>query len=149
MNKQSHQNWLTKLKGETLSENDIKYIKKNLYSMCSTSTPDQKSELHDALDLHDNYKLTQEHTEKGINYLRSKLLKSNGQPRNTKQVRDFTCDRIINIINNFSHFEFICFECVWVGYGNNHQYNPVWRTYDKDGNSFDYYMDINLNFQEW
>lgn len=83
------------------------------------------------------YQITEEQSIKGITYLRTKCLKTNGEARNIKNMPFGTFE--LNIIRNFYKFEFIGIYGHYNEYMNTiMNYSPVYRCYDIHGNYFDY-----------
>ena len=138
------------LKQSILTETDIISLKSRLGWNPKSLT---KSEVGDLLDITiygncKEYDITDEHSQKGIDYLTRKCLKANGSNRETKQVRNLSRE-FFDAIKDFSHFKFVGFESVDYNiYSRRDQYMPVWRLYTKSGEYFDYQMDINLDFIE-
>lgn len=80
------------------------------------------------------FKLTEEHTEQGLSWLKQHLFKKNGSYKNNKISRCFG-EREKDIIKDFSHFTFIDLYY----YGS--RVNPAYRVYDRKGNYFEYTVD--------
>ena len=93
------------------------------------------------------YKITDDHAQKGIDYLRLKCFTAKGRLRRTKQVDNMPRE-FFGAINDFDHFTFVGFtELQYNIYSNNHFYMPVWRIHTKAGQYFDYYMSEGLQFE--
>lgn len=93
------------------------------------------------------YNITDDHAQKGIDYLRLKCFKQNGKPRKTKQVENMP-RQFFEAIKDYSHFTFVGFtELNYNIYSNNSFYMPVWRIHTKSGQYFDYYMSEGLTFE--
>lgn len=70
-----------------LSESDISTIKSRISGMQHSLTNDEVEELKMLVEHNEcEYMIYPEHAQKGIDYLREKCFKRNGQPRKTKQV---------------------------------------------------------------
>jgi len=86
------------------------------------------------------YLITKEQTKQGIDWLKNFCFKKNGTLR--KNVNNYFSDFEIDVIRNFSKFRFVGFH---VDRSREHfgilTYIPVWRTYSKDGDYFDYYCE--------
>ena len=78
------------------------------------------------------YKITADHSDRGINYLRNYCFTTKGITRKSCQLGYFEQD----VVKNFSHFTFVGF---YTEYGNYFDYyRIVYRCYDKFGRYFDY-----------
>jgi hypothetical protein len=80
--------------------------------------------------------ITKEQSDLGIQWLKNACFKKNGETRNTELSRSFS-DHKKNIIKNFSKFRFVGFHEEGGGCYNT-TYLPIYRTYDRKGNYFDY-----------
>lgn len=82
--------------------------------------------------------ITAEQTEFGLAWLVNHMLKKNGEPR----LRCPLSDDQIEILRNFKRFTWAGLFNTQEHFGNYNSfcksYVPVWRVYDKKGNSFDY-----------
>lgn len=86
--------------------------------------------------LKESYKITAEQTEVGLDWLMKNVVNSRTMKlRENKLAQDFH-ERELNIILNFSHFEFVGFEEHSNGYAS--YYTPIYRTVSKTGSYFDY-----------
>lgn len=85
-----------------------------------------------------NFKITEDQSNKGIEWLKKTQLKKNGELRNSQSV--FINEGDKKILENFSHFKFIGLEFSDFNYYSNSYRNiaPIYRTFDKSGNYFDY-----------
>lgn len=90
----------------------------------------------------ENYKLTKEQTEFGINWLRKYTFKKNGEPRQQKG-NPFDEDHR-KVINNFSHFLLVGFEDI-ESFGNIGRYRPIYRVVSVHGVYFDYTPNVPFN----
>ena len=74
-----------------------------------------------------SYKITSDHSMKGIEYLNRKCFKANGQRRHTKQVENMP-QEFFTAIKDYSHFTFIGFEGIRFNqYTGNYHYMPIIR----------------------
>jgi hypothetical protein len=71
-------------------------------------------------------------TAQGREFLNRFLFTSKGVPRKTRDTK-YLPDSVFSIVKAFSHFEFVCFTD-----DNYNNYTPVWRVFDRKGNSFSY-----------
>jgi hypothetical protein len=119
--------------GGTLSYPVILTIKKRLN--------DGKFNVQDVFDfnnLHRDFILTPEHTEKGIAWLKDKWK----TPRGIERKNNPFGYREEEILENFSHFtlsdfyDTASYAAVQMGI---HHYVPVWTVHAKDGSTFQYY----------
>jgi len=119
------------------SENDIIYFRKAIgYSGIKNAN------LRRALKCAFNavlerlsYAITPEQTTKGIEYLKFRTFKRNGDMRQAKS-NPFGA-REANIIKNFSHFEF-CGVHNPNGFSGYEFYLPIYKVVARDGSSFEY-----------
>lgn len=77
----------------------------------------------------------------GVQWLRKKAFKLNGEPRQGK-TQPFG-DRELKIIKGFSKYRWVGFHNTQEDYGNFNgckSLTPIWRCYDRKGNYFDYYV---------
>jgi len=136
------------LKNDTLTENEIINIKSRISGMQCSLTDNEVQQIIEIVTDHKcSYKITNEHAEKGIEYLLRKCLKRNGQNRATKQVINMP-KHFFDAIKDYDHFTFVGFNVIRHNeYTGNTFYMPVWRLHTKSGNTIDYCMDDNLNFK--
>lgn len=135
------------LKLDTLTEMQLSTLKSRISGRQCSLTDNEVDQLKEQLD-DCEYKITSEHAEKGIEYLRRKCFKRNGSNRNNKQL-EFMDNRFFNAIRDYSHFTFIGFEELQFNpYSNNSHYMPIWRIHCKNGSTFDYCMNSGLIFKE-
>ncbi len=137
------------LEQDTLTERQIISLKSRIsWNPCSL-TPSEVEELKEELEYdrgNCRYDITEAHAQKGIDYLRSKCFKMNGQKRNTKQLVNMP-QEFFDVIREYSHFTFEGFEEVHFNtFTGKSEYMPVWRIHTKGGKHFDYYMDLGLVF---
>ncbi len=128
--------WLTRVQDNETpwSENDIIYFRKAVGSSGLKSN-DERDELRGAFNSDEGYKITENQTSKGINYLKNTIYKANGSLRNTIKSRAFGL-REKAIIDNFSHF---LFTDIHNGSSNYYEfYLPVYRVIAKNGSYFEY-----------
>lgn len=95
-----------------------------------------------------NIKITKEHTEQGLKFLKSLYLTPKGARKKTNRLNELTSTdgydvnikEAEDILNNFSHFQFNGFyeDCSY------HQtiYKPVWAVIAKDGEFFEYVQEM-------
>ena len=135
------------LDGDILTESEIISLKSRISHNPFSLTNHEVSSLRERFwDC--EYKITPEHAQKGIDYLRLKCLKLNGKPRKTKQVENMPTE-FFDAIQEYSHFTFVGFEELDYNlYSNRSSYMPIWRIHTKSGSTFDYCMNIDLSFQE-
>jgi hypothetical protein len=124
-----------RLRGKApLLENEIKALcwALNGIKACNLDDTD-RAELCELLESREERRITREHSDKGIAWLRKLCFKLNGEPRKTQPLGVAALD----IVRNFSHF-------TWAGLYNIGNYRPhyvpIWRTYARDGSYFDYYV---------
>ena len=133
------------LKSDTLTESNLIALKSRLSGRQLSLTNEEVNELWEILD-DCSYKITQDHAEKGIDYLRRKAFKNNGSRRHTKQL-EFMDSRFFEAIKNYDHFTFVGFEEL-DAYFYQSFYMPIWRIHTTNGETFDYCMGVGLTFQE-
>ena len=135
-----------------LTYQEILNIKKRLNGYAKSK---ENKDLND-YDWKDEYKITQEHTDKGLEYLFRVAFKPSKLARqkrvfNKKGLMDgatrINCPlgyRELTILLQFHHFTFTGFyDASTSSYGLEqgfHNYLPIWKCYDKDGDSFEYYI---------
>lgn len=138
---------------DLLTYQEILNIKKRMTGYAKSNDKTTKD-----AEFKDEYKITQEHTDKGIEYLERVAFKPSllgalhdawRQRVGTVNVDEFTrknCplgEREIYILLDFDHFTF-------TGYYDGTSYGqgvmgfksllPLWKCYDKEGDSFEYYI---------
>ena len=145
--------WIDKIDSGTLSETDIIYLKSHISTghMCKTLDENDRKRLEqhliDVIELKNGLNITQEQSDKGIEYLTRKMFKVNGKPRNDKWNYE-NDDEYRDIVKNFSHFKFMGFTETYYGhYSYYRRLSPVYRTFDKSGDYFDYTMSDQLTFE--
>jgi hypothetical protein len=142
----------------TLSEREILNLKHRLNkavraneiggSWNKLGTPDPQQEII-LNGLREEYDITTEQTEKGLNWLRRKLLKNNGEARNG--ALDIVSEDEIEILRNYKEFKFVGFEKVdgkrtpsgYTTYRSGGNYFSIWRVVDINGDYFDYTVSDN------
>lgn len=131
---------LARLEQTVMAKGDILALGKLLNSY-RFSSPERKIEVNairsllaDKTDNH-GYAITDEQSQFGVEWLQKILLNKKGELRQSKQVADFE-QRDVEIIKNFSRFEFMSFEENSNGY--NSHYTPIYRTISTSGEWFDY-----------
>ena len=131
-----------------LTESDLIALKSRISGNQASLTDDEVINLRERLeDEGCKYNITQEHSDKGMEYLLRKCFKNNGQRRHTAQLEDMP-DTFFIAIKDFKHFTFVGFECLDVNPYNKHRfYMPVWRIHTNSGETFDYCMDSGLKFR--
>lgn len=82
-------------------------------------------------------KISKEQTELGKQWLRNHFFKLDGSPRKGKATEDVS-DRVLAIAKSVSKFEFVGVLEGRNAYGDVCQVLPIYRTYDRKGNYFDY-----------
>jgi hypothetical protein len=119
-----------------------------------TKTREGQTDIH-TYDWKDEYKITKEHTQKGIAWLRDKAFKPSKLQKvldtkergydDTRKTENYPFgERELFAIVNFNYFTFVGFYDasnhyqIEQGY---HTYYPIWRCYDSDGDSFEYYLE--------
>lgn len=96
-------------------------------------------ELLEAVEHAEPYRISAEQTTKGLDWLRSKCFKRNGEIRDTKS-RPFgyqECQKIAGKMRKFSHWTFDGFYRDDNGYGHSF-FSPIYTMHAKDGKSFSY-----------
>ena len=114
-------------------ENDIRgFIKLlNAIRFKETQRDEQAENLKNSMG---TYPITKEQTKKGINYLRTRYFKLNGEPRKSCPFRE----REIHVIRNFKRFLFVGVYEEYNDYGYGPFYHPIYRVIAKDGSTFEY-----------
>lgn len=82
-------------------------------------------------------KITAEQTKFGKTWLKDYFFKRDGKPRSGQRT-EYISDAVLKIAKSVSRFEFIgVFGCA-NGFGSITHFIPIYRTYDRKGNYFDY-----------
>lgn len=157
---QSFYHYMTKFnRFEKWTKGEINGLRKAV-GPCSKLPRACIEELQDKAYCHSSeFKITKEQSLFGIEYLKKTVFTKKGIPRNAKRNFLRSEPNAIKIIKNFAKFRFIGLQSVPNNYywGNRAgEYTlPIYRTYDRDGNYFDYTAGmwgncelINLNYQE-
>lgn len=138
------QKWINRISSPVMTETDIIHFKsKVLGRLARTSLTDgDKEELKDLFASCKVKSITQEHSQKGIDYLNRKLFNKKGQARSDA----FTLaagEEFVAAVKDFDSFLFVGFAIVASNVWHN-QYMPVYRVITKSGKFFDYTMTIKL-----
>lgn len=139
---------------DTLTYREILLLRRRWNKPAKSKDPKEEEAREKDL-LREEYNITEENTSKGLEYLYrvcfkpSKLQEALSEYL-TKGIQDEwlrkNCPlgyRELDILLQFSHFTFTGFYHDYTLYGEKleiHNLLPVWRVYDKDGFSFDYYV---------
>ena len=139
------------LNKKVLTYKEILNIKKRF-----TGYTKSKDIKYDEANFKDEYKITKEHTKKGLKYLfkvafkpsqleeQKRVYKKQGLLDKAIRSNSPLNYRELNILLQFNHFTFTGF------YDNTNIYQadfgyknlcPIWKCYDKDGYSFEYYLE--------
>jgi len=126
---------LSILSQNVLSQNEIKKIKQAVNPNSCLS--DHLKEIILNITKESIYSISGTQTVFGINWLKEKLFKKDGQLR--KSTGPF-CHREIEIINNFKEFKFVGFKALENRFTDlfTGHYDIVYKTIDKKGNYFLY-----------
>lgn len=146
------------IKSGKYTKSDIGSLTK-LVASARFATPERKEEIRALLDLvfnyvHDEYmssnfqceymffkrgglKITKEQTQLGKEWLKNHFFKKDGSPRSGKNTENVGT-RILEIAKSVSRFEFIGICLVKNPYGDCNQVLPVYRTFNRKGQYFDY-----------
>jgi len=81
--------------------------------------------------------ITKEQTQLGKAWLKNHFFKLNGKPRGGKATQ-YVGDRVLEISKSVSRFEFIGVLGCMNSYGEIVQFLPIYRTYNRKGQYFDY-----------
>lgn len=140
------------LNKDTLTFQEILNIKKRLNGYAKS----KEKAGADNYEFKDEYKITPEHTAKGLEYLQRVAFKPSKLPI---QLKDFEAHGISHeavrsnsplgyreliILLQFHHFTFTGFYNASNQYQESmglHVYYPLWKCYDLDGDSFEYYLE--------
>ncbi len=82
-------------------------------------------------------KITSDQTELGKEWLKNHFYKKNNTPRSGKNT-EHVSDRVLKISKSVSRFEFVGICLVKNPYGDCNQVLPVYRTFNRKGEYFDY-----------
>lgn len=82
-------------------------------------------------------KITSDQTKFGKAWLKQFFFKLDGSPRKGKNT-EYISDETLRIAKSVSRFEFIGVLALRNGMSELYQFLPIYRTYDKKGNYFDY-----------
>jgi hypothetical protein len=146
------------LNRDILTYRDILNIKSRLNGYRVLKSRGEGKDAND-FEWKDEYKITADHSKKGLDWLHDVAIK----PTNLDHVLetgDWTDEDIrisnplghreLTILVNFDHFTFTGLYDAQSSAGLSmgyHNYLPIWRAYDHDGDSFEYYVqghDINI-----
>lgn len=83
------------------------------------------------------YSITEEQSDKGISYLRSKIFNLKGEKRNSAYARCFN-DEEIEILRDFKEFTFEGVRYDFNHYCERYNTSPIYRVHSKGGGYFDY-----------
>lgn len=122
------------LNKDTLTYREILMIKKRMTGY--SKSREQKKE--NEYEWRDEYLLTPEHTQKGLAWLLSKWKTPTGAIRKNNPFGY----REESILETFDHFSFTGFYHNCTSYQESlglHNLMPIWKVYDKEGYSFEYY----------
>ena len=120
------------------TEGEINYFRKSM-GYCSTWSVEAREEVARYLNHENiNFQITEEQSEKGIDWLLSSQLKKSGEIRKAKTV--FIDESDVDILKNFSHFRLVGFQGIDYSLfsGGYYNYAPVYRCIAKNGDYFDY-----------
>lgn len=82
-------------------------------------------------------KIERYQTTLGKAWLKQHFFKTNGQPRSGRNTENVS-ERVLNISKSVSRFEFIGVGLVQNQFGDTNQVIPIYRTYNRKGEYFDY-----------
>lgn len=82
-------------------------------------------------------KITKEQTQLGKSWLKTHFFKLNGDVR-TGKATELVGDRVLRIAKQASRFEFVGVLGLRNSFQDYVQFLPIYRTFDRDGNYFDY-----------
>jgi hypothetical protein len=124
-----------------MTKTEINSMRKAL-GMCSSLTKEEKSVILSSfwnkVNACGGIKITAEHTEQGLNYLKSIAFTSKGLRRNTK---DYPFgERELDILRGFKEFALVGLDEQYNGLGNVLGYSPVWQVRSKK-TFFEYVQD--------
>lgn len=123
------------IKSGTMTKSEINAMRKAL-GYCSKLPSEEKQKIMDALSGR-KIRITEEHSNQGINYLKRLAFKTNGEPRRTKNF-PFTAHDL-ETLNNFKEFRLVGLDEIPNNYGEPFGYNSIWRVYSRTrGEYFDY-----------
>lgn len=140
------------LNKKTLTYREILNIKKRLNGYAKSK---EESGVEN-YEFKDEYKITKEHSDKGLKWLYKIAIKPSMLDKALEMYEAWGIDdkwlrknnplgyRELNILFQFHHFTFVGFyDSCMSQYALDkgfHSYLPIWRCYDKDGYSFEYYV---------
>lgn len=125
----------TAIQKSMLTKSEIGAICKLMNSM-RYSSEERRKQIWDLYSrITETYKITEEQTQIGIEWLLKNLFTAKGKERETKLTQDFG-SRDFDIVRNFAYFEFVGFQEHSNGYGSH--WTPIYRTVAKNGEWFDY-----------
>jgi len=127
------------IKSGKMTKTEINSMRKAL-GHCSRLPSEKKQSIIDAFQNMQNktlgIKITPEHTEQGINFLKRTAFRTNGAARNTKDY-PFS-DHDLGVLRNFKEFRLVGLETFTNVYGNIMSYESEWKVKSKSGDSFTY-----------
>jgi hypothetical protein len=123
------------IKSGKMTKTEINSMRKALSYFSKSMSKEEKQTIVDLVNS-SSIKLTTEHTEQGLNYLKSVAFKSNGSPRNTKDYPFQGTD--LEVIQKFKEFRLTGLDEIHNGCGEIMGYRSIWLTKSKNGNSFEY-----------
>lgn len=128
------------IKSGRMTKQEVNSMRKAL-GYCSKLPQEEKQNILNAMETMTNktlgIKITEEHTQQGINFLKRTAFTSKGIPRNTKDY-PFN-DHDLNILRNFKEFRLVGFEENTNTYsGMVMSYESQWKVKAKNGDSFTY-----------
>ena len=131
-------------------------LKKDFTGNDNISQPELVRMTLEDYNIKDEYKITPEHTAKGLEYLYNIAFKPSklreglnavknygklGQLDNYLRKTNPLGNRELQILAEFSHFTFTGFYNAGQESIDLHNYCLIWKCYDKDGYSFEYYLE--------
>lgn len=144
LGKVSKKNAQSRIAAKVLSKSDIGALTKLFNSsrwggdtQRNADIRELKAAFDSRIDNKDFFDLTQEQTDFGIEWLHNFLFTGSGKLRQGKCVGDFDNHEAL-VIRNFSGFQLVGLKEHYNGIGTVVMYSPIYRTYDKLGNWFDY-----------
>lgn len=122
------------IKKGLMTKSEINGMRKAL-GYCSKLTEDDKQAILNMLN-GKKIKISQAHSEQGINYLKKVAFNSKGEPRRTKDFPFSSHD--LQILKNFKEFRLVGLDPIENAY-TLWGYNSIWRVHSKTtGEYFDY-----------
>lgn len=140
------------LSKEQLSYQEILNIRKRLNGF--TKSNDSSNLGAEDLMADKEYLLTPEHTKKGLDWLYNiafkpshlqKVLETRNVLDEDERANNPLGLREMNILLDFDHFTFAGFYHNCASYGHSqglHNLVPIWKVYDNEGFSFEYYLEV-------